>query len=147
MFSRATVAIWCGVLLLLAFSVTACDGGPRVDPETMARDYAAAVFEGRADDAKAMALAGHEAEDEFRAKTDEAIALFARYEVQEVKLVSTRPWVGAESGEVDRRAEMQFDFREKASDESWRIGLLYLRITSSSGRWGVTDVIPSRPDR
>lgn len=147
---RKLVAILiCLVVLapvLLVASCTPGSGGQAIDADTLAVRYVEALFAGKADEAKAMMLVKYEYKDEFIAHTDKALAVLSQYEGKELKVSSARPWKGGDSGEVDKRTEVQFEFRKKGSSAAFETGIIYTRVTSMGGGWGITDVILAVPD-
>jgi hypothetical protein len=146
---KALVTIVCGLVLISSLLAACSDAstGKSFDPESIAKKYVEALFAGQADEAKAMMLASYEYKDEFVAKTDQAIAVFGKYEAKDVRVSASRAWAGGESGESDKRADLQFEYREKGSSAEHDTGLCYVRVTASGGLWGITDIVLAFPDK
>ena len=144
-----TIVLAAGLICvsLLASACGGSDGGGKsIDADTIAVRYTEALFAGKGDEAKAMMLGKYEYKDEFIAHTDKALAVLAQYEGKGSKVASARPWRGGDSGEVDKRVEVQFEYRKKGSSAAFETGIIYTRVTSVGGGWGITDVVLAVPD-
>jgi hypothetical protein len=137
------------VVLLLA-ALTACgssDGGANTNTnEAVAQRFIDAIFAGKFDDAKAMAVPA--ARETVNSRVDNFATLYNKYEFREAKVAVTRPWeTGTGTQESDKRVEVNFQFREKQPDATWKIGLLFIRVQiPQGGAWGVADLVVSRPN-
>jgi len=150
---KVLVAILCCLSLLLpVVFTTGCavgggsGGGNVMDPDSLARSYVEALLAGDAAKAKEMVLANYQYKDEFVAHTDKAIAVLSQYEGKNVTVSTSRPWSGGESGEVDKRTGVQFEYRKKGSSADFETGVLYVRVTSVGGGWGIADIVLGVPD-
>jgi hypothetical protein len=118
-------------------------GGTSLDYETVSRNFAEAFLTGRYDDAKALALADQK--DKVSQLVDDFAPIISKYQVREVKVASIRGWSVSADQEADKRAEVNFQFAEKGT-EDWKIGQMQLRVVTVAGLWGISDVIVIRPD-
>lgn len=141
--------VCCLLVLLPGLLLAGCGsagGGKSLDADSIAKSYVEALFAGNADQAKAMMLNDPQYKDDFIAHTDKAVAVLSQYEGTNLRLLSSRPWRGGESGEVDKRTEIQFEYRKKGSTDTPETGIVYVRVTSSGGGWGMTDIVLAVPD-
>jgi hypothetical protein len=137
------------VLFVVAMSVGGCGGdGQSVTSQATGRKMMNALFEGRWDDAQALAL------PEFSDKVSEDLsafkALYEKYDFREAHLGElSRPWNAAATGdqETDRQLDVNFQYSQKGAD-SWRSGVLQFRAkVNKEGLWGIGAIkliFPSR---
>jgi hypothetical protein len=138
------------IYILMLMVLSACGGssgsGANANTnEAIAQRFNDAIFSGRSDDAKALAVPA--ARETVNAKVDTFATLYKKYDFREVKINVTRPWeVGTGTQESDKRVEVSFQFKDKQPDANWKIGLLYVRVQiPQGGSWGVSDLVLSRP--
>jgi hypothetical protein len=138
------------MIVLLVAVLTACGsggGGTNASTyEAVAQRFTDAIFAGKFDDAKAIAVPA--ARETVNSRVDNFATLYNKYEFREVKVANARPWeTGTGTQESDKRVEVNFQFKEKQPDATWKIGLLFIRVQiPQGGAWGVADLVASRPN-
>lgn len=137
------------VIMLAAACQTGADGGggsqTANDSQGISQLFIDALMAGDFDAAKAMAPS--EALDLVSERVDQFAALAETYEMQEVKITSSRAWIdGTGNEESDKRIEVTFQYREKGTEDRWRIGSVSLRaMLSESEGWGIANLQFVRP--
>ncbi|MCC7354567.1 MAG: hypothetical protein IT330_12540 [Anaerolineae bacterium] len=136
-------------LVVVLAGLAACGGGSKggggqsLDYEAVTRQFSEALLTGKYDDAKALAL--KDEKEKVSQLVDKFAPILDKYQVREIKTASFRAWGVSASQEADKRAEVNFQFAEKGT-EDWKIGQMQLRVVAVSGLWGISDVILLRPD-
>lgn len=143
--SKVTVILLLCVLLV----ATACGGkeGGGGTYQAKGDAFAAALFEQRLDDAKALALADFS--EDVSADVDAFAALLEKYDFQNIPTEATSDATWSSTGantQIDRKLSFYFEFRTKGT-EAWKIGWLEVRALNANGSWGIADLVLARPKR
>ncbi len=143
----------CFFVLVVIMMASACqnggDGGlssqTANDSQGISQVFMDALMAGDYETAKAMAPSEHA--DLVSERVDQFETLADKYEMQEVKITSTRAWIdGTGNEESDKRIEITFQYREKGTEDRWRIGSVSLRaMLDEATGWGIANLQFVRP--
>jgi hypothetical protein len=136
------------VLLSVLVGLSACgsggSGGGSACHDGAGEKFLDALFEGRFDDAKTMALADFA--EQVSSDVDGFTAIAAKYDFKDHQIVATPPW-GTTPGanpEGDRNCQVTFLFSPQGT-ETWKTGQLDIRALLQGGKWGIADLRVMRP--